>query len=152
MSYSGQLVSECWQKTRSSKHREIELISRKIWRKRKKKMFRSRSWLLLNVKQHKKYFWRTFVIRKCIYLHSTGWWFDDEVAMYLLTYRQQTNLSQQTNEQTKVIKEVVSPKVSKLNHTVMNKKHKERVFSRERRLEQRKWIHPTHHNSLWIVL
>ena len=85
-------------------------------------MFKSRSWLLLNVKQYKNCFWRTFVIRKCIYLHSTGRWFDDEVAMYLLTYHQQTNLSQQTNEQTKVIQEVVSPEVSMLNHAVINKK------------------------------
>ena len=30
--------------------------------------------------------------------------------------------SQQTNEQTKIIQEVVSPEVSKLNHAVMNKK------------------------------
>ena len=25
-------------------------------------------------------------------------------------------------------------------------------FSLERRLEKRKWIHPTHHTSLWIVI
>ena len=42
--------------------------------------------------------------------------------MYLLIYHQQTNESQQTNEQTKVIQEVLSPEVSKLNHDVMNKK------------------------------
>ena len=42
--------------------------------------------------------------------------------MYLLTCHQQTNQSQQTNEQRKVIQEVVSPEVSKLNHTVMKNK------------------------------
>ena len=42
--------------------------------------------------------------------------------MYLLTYHQQTDESQQTNEETNVIQDVVSPEVSKLNHTVMNKK------------------------------
>ena len=36
-------------------------------------------------------------------------------------FHQKTNWSQQTNEQTKVIQEVVSPKLSKLNHAVMNK-------------------------------
>ena len=42
--------------------------------------------------------------------------------MYLLTYHQQTNQSQQTNEQKKVIQEVVSPEVTKLNHAETNKK------------------------------
>ena len=42
--------------------------------------------------------------------------------MYLLTYHQQTNSSQQTNEQTKVIQEVVLTEVSKLNHALMKKK------------------------------
>ena len=42
--------------------------------------------------------------------------------MYLLTYNQQIYWSQQTNEQPKVIQEVVSPEVSKLNYAVMNKK------------------------------
>ena len=42
--------------------------------------------------------------------------------MYLLTYNQQTYCSQQTNEQPKVIQEVVSPEVSNLNYAVMNKK------------------------------
>ena len=35
---------------------------------------------------------------------------------------EQTNYSQQTNEQTKVIQEVVSPEVPKLNHVAVNKK------------------------------
>ena len=73
--------------------------------------------------------------------------------MYLLIYHQKTNQSQQTNEETKAIQEVVPPEVSKLNHTVMNKKARRSntVFSRERRIEKIKWIHPTHHTSLWIV-
>ena len=45
--------------------------------------------------------------------------------MYLLTNHQQTNWSQQTNEQTKVIQEVISPEVSEPNRTVMNKKKQE---------------------------
>ena len=46
--------------------------------------------------------------------------------------------SQQTNEQTKVIQEVVSPEVPKLNHAVMNKKRDQMHFSLERGLEKRK--------------
>ena len=58
--------------------------------------------------------------------------------MYLLTYHQQRNQSQQTNEQTKVI-QVVSLEVSKLNHAVMNKKQGHVMqFSPEKRLEKRK--------------
>ena len=57
-----------------------------------------------------------------IYLYSAGRWSDDEVALYLLNYHQETYQSQQTKELTKVIQEVVSPEVSKLNHAVMNKK------------------------------
>ena len=54
--------------------------------------------------------------------------------MYLLTYHQQTNLSQQTNEQTKVIQEVVSPEVSMLNHAVINKKQGDQMqFSLEKK-------------------
>ena len=35
----------------------------------------------------------------------------------------------------------------------MNKKQGDQMqFSLERRLEKRKWIHPTHHTSLWFVL
>ena len=85
-------------------------------------MFGLTNWLLLHVKQYKNCCWRSFVIRKCIYLDSAGRWSDDKVAMYLLTYNQQTYWSQQTNEQPKVIQEVVSPEVSKLNYAVMNKK------------------------------
>ena len=41
---------------------------------------------------------------------------------WLCAYHKQTNPSPQTNDQTKVIQEVASPEVSKLNHAVMNKK------------------------------
>ena len=61
---------------------------------------------------------------------------DGEVAIYLLTYHQQTNQSQQTNRQTKVFQEVVSPEVSKLNHAEMSKKQGHlrsyAVFSRKK--------------------
>ena len=61
-----------------------------------------------------------------------------------MMYHHQTNWSQQTIEQTKFIQEVVSPEVSKLNYTVMNKKQGDEVqFSPEKRLEKRKWIHHT---------
>ena len=61
---------------------------KKVWRKRKEKIFKLRNWLLLHVKRYKTCCWITFVIRKCIYLNSagwwsSGWWSDDEVAMYL---------------------------------------------------------------------
>ena len=81
-----------WQKIGGSKQRGIELITKKVWRKRRDKTFRLRSWLLLHVKQYKSCCWRTYFIKKCIYLflHSDD---DDhdEKAMYLLTYHQQTN-------------------------------------------------------------
>ena len=53
---------------------------------------------------------------------------------------QQTNKSQQTKEETKVIQKVVSPDASKLNHAVMNKKKQghQMQFSLEKRLEKRK--------------
>ena len=64
------------------------------------------------------------------------------LAMYLLSYHQQSNESQQTNEQTKVIQEVVSPEVSKLYYTLLNKKQGDQIqFFPEKKLEKRKWIH-----------
>ena len=73
------------------------------------------------MEQHKSCCCRIFVIRKCIYLYLHSADDDhDEVAMYLLTYHQ-TNQSQQSNEQTKVIQEVVSPELSNLNHAEMSK-------------------------------
>ena len=64
---------------------------------------------------------------------------DDQVAIYLLTYHQQTNWSQQTNEQTKDIQEVVSPEVSKLNDAVMNKKQGDQMqFSLKERQDRKK--------------
>ena len=73
--------------------------------------------------------------------------------MYLLTYHQQANSSQQTNEQRRVIQEVVSPEVSKLNHALIKKKQRDEMqLSLEKRLEKRKLILPTHHTSPWIVL
>ena len=72
-----------------------------------------------------------------MYLHTDTLLVDDhdEVAMhmYLLTYHQQKNLSQQTNEQTKVIQEVVLPKVSQLNHSNEQKTRRSKaVFSRKK--------------------
>ena len=60
--------------------------------------------------------------------------------MHLLTYHQQKNQSQQTNDQTKVIQEVFLPEVSKLNHTVMNKQKQEDQMQSplKKRLEKRK--------------
>ena len=50
----------------------------------------------------------------------------------------------------KVIQEVVSLDISKLNHAVkMNKQQGDQMqFSLQRRLGKRKWIHPTDHSSL----
>ena len=64
----GQLFSECWQKIQLLKQREIELISKRVWRKGKEKMFRLGIWLLFHVKQYQNCCWRTVVIRKCTYL------------------------------------------------------------------------------------
>ena len=64
-----------WQMIQESKQREIELISKKVCRKRKKKLFKTRNWLLLHVKQYRNCCWRTYFIRKCtVYLHSAGQW------------------------------------------------------------------------------
>ena len=60
----GNKLASGWQNVQGSKQREFELISQKIWGKRKGKMFRLRRWLLLHVKQHESCCWRTFVIRK----------------------------------------------------------------------------------------
>ena len=132
------------------------MINKKV---RRKRMFRTRNWLMLHVKQYKKCCWRSYFIRECIatYLHSTLLDYHDEVAI-VATYHQQANylvqLSQQTNEQTKVIQEVRPPEVSNLNHVVMNQKQEDQMqFSLEKRLEK-KLIHPTHqhHTIRWIVL
>ena len=57
-------------------------------------------------------------------------------------HHQQANWSYQTIKQTRFIQELVSPEVSKLSHTVMNKKQEDQMqFSPEKRLEKRKWIH-----------
>ena len=57
----------------------------------------------------------------------------ENVTRYLLTCYQQSHESQQTNEQTKVIQEVVSPEVSKLKQAVMNKKQGDHMqFSLEK--------------------
>ena len=42
------------------------------------------------------------------------------ILLWITDHDKQT--SQQTNEQTKVIQEVVSPELPRLNHAVMNKK------------------------------
>ena len=54
--------------------KKIGLISKIARRQWKETMFRLRSWLLLHVKQYKKSCWRTFVIKKCTYLHSASQW------------------------------------------------------------------------------
>ena len=77
-----------WQKIHRSKQREIEFISTQVWKKRRE-MFRLRSWLLIHVKQFKSCCWRTFAIRK--YLHSADDDHDEMAMLYLLTYLQQTN-------------------------------------------------------------
>ena len=68
-----------------SKQREIELINRKVWRKRK----------ALHVKQYKNRCWRSYFIRECIatYLHSTSINDHDEVAIrrYLPSTNQRAN-------------------------------------------------------------
>ena len=43
-------------------------------------------------------------------------------------FHQETNLSQETIEQTKVTQEVVSREISRLNHAVMNKKRDQMPF------------------------
>ena len=90
-SESEQLVRE-WQKIQWSKQREIELISKKVWRKRKDKMFRLRRWLLLQWNNTKTVVEEHLSSENvCTYLYSAGRWSDDEVAMYLLTYHQLKN-------------------------------------------------------------
>ena len=44
------------------------------------------------------------------------------IEVAVCTYYQETKYSEQNNEQTKVIQEVVSTELSTLSHTVMNKK------------------------------
>ena len=61
----GNKLASGWQKIKGSKQREIELITIKVWEKRKGKMFKLRGWLLLHVKQYESCCWGTFAIRKC---------------------------------------------------------------------------------------
>ena len=65
--------------------KKIGLISKIARRQWKETMFRLRSWLLLHVKQYKKSCWRTFVIKKCTYLHSASQWSWWRSSVYLPT-------------------------------------------------------------------
>ena len=100
---------------------------------KKKEMFDRRNWLVLHMKQGKHCYWKICIIRKCIYAYILL--VNDEIAMY----HQQTNWAQQTIEQPKVIQEVFSPEVSKLNHAVMNKKQEDRMqFCPEKKTRKKK--------------
>ena len=93
--------------------------------------------------------WRTCVTRKPIPCYILLVDYHDEVARYVPNISKQTTL----NKQTKVIQEVVSPKVSRLNHSVMNKKQGDEIqFNLEKRLKKGKLIQhtslSTHHFSL----
>ena len=75
--------------------------------------------------------------------------------MYVPTDLPSTNrLSQQINDQTKVIQEVVSLEVPKLNHTAMNKKQGKKipVSSRKKTRKNKVDSCTTHHTSRRIVL
>ena len=67
---------------------------------------------------------------------------NDEIAMY----HQQTNYSQQTIEQTKFIHKVLSPDVSKPNHTVLNKMPgPNAVFSRKKTSRKKNELNHINH-------
>ena len=74
--------------------------------------------------------------------------------MYLLTYHHQTDYSQQTIGQTKVIQKVVPPEISKLNHALMNKKQEDQipVFSRKKTRKNKMDSPTTDHTIRWILL
>ena len=85
-----------WQKIQGLKQREIELISKKVWRKRKEKLFRIRNWLLLHVKQYKNCSWRRYFIRKCI--HTFCWSMITDHDEYVPTIiNKQTSLNKPTS-------------------------------------------------------
>ena len=107
------------------------------------------------MKQYKICYWRTFVIRKCNIVRYlvTFCWSMIMMMKWLCAYWPTINKETSLNEQMKVIQEVVSPEVSKLNHAVTNKNQRDQMqFSLEKRLKKRKCIHPTHHTWRWIVL
>ena len=57
----------------------------------------------------------------------------------LAMYHQQTNQSQQTIEQTKVIQDVVLPEVPKLNYALLNKRHGDQIqFFPEKKTRKKK--------------
>ena len=82
---------------------------------------------------------------------------EDEVASFVVSYKQQTNPSQLTVEQTKVFPEVVLPEVIKLNQSVCNEQKNKGIkysFLQKKSCRKGKWIHnvSTHHADRWIVL
>ena len=56
------------------------------------------NWMLLHVKQYKNCCWRTFVIRKCIYLHSAGWWWSSYVPTDLLSTNELVSTNRRANK------------------------------------------------------
>ena len=82
---------------------------------------------------------------------SLIWWW----SSYVPTDLPSTNKLVSANQWAKESYSINSwPEVPKLNHAYNKQKARRSnaVFFRERRPEKRKWIHPTHHTSLWIVI
>ena len=62
--------------------------------------------------------------------------YDYEVPSYITS-----RSSQEPAQQTKILQEAISPEVSKLNHSVMSKKHRDQIqFSPEKKRLQKKEI------------
>ena len=83
-------------------------------------MFKRGNSLVLHVKQYKTFVEEHVSSENVANIPTVHW--SMVMMKQLAMYHQQTNQFQQTNEQTQVIQEVVSLEVSKLNHTVINKK------------------------------
>ena len=81
---------------------------------------------------------------------SMIWWWSSSVPTDLPSKNKLVSTNQWANESYSR-SSFIGSKLTESRCNEQEARRSNEVFSRERRLEKRKWIHPTHHTSLRIV-